>query len=101
MTTLTFVRWCTAYAVYRDGELVHWGGSGDWSLLGALGYRCRELPEIPTHGIPLEYDRDAQGRWVPPRLPADLEAQQAAVAARKKRERVEELRRELARLEGT
>jgi hypothetical protein len=100
MGTLTFVGWYTKEAVYHDGRLVYFDHkAGHWGVLQALGYECVRGEEVPTHQIPPELDKDPKtGYWAPPREPATLEAQQAAVRERLRREKVAYYEAELARL---
>lgn len=100
--TLTFVRWYCKKAVYLDGRLVLFGEiNADWSLLQVLGFECADGGEVPTHQIPPEYDLAPNGWWEPPECLEVLERQQATVKERLRREEIERLRAELARLEGT
>lgn len=101
MSVLTFVAWYCKEAVYLGDRFIYFGEpTVHWGVLRALGYECRRLEEIPTHDIPMEFDRDANGWWKPPESLATLARQQQEYKQRRRHENIALLRRELAELEG-
>jgi NTP pyrophosphatase (non-canonical NTP hydrolase) len=98
---LVFVRWYSRTAVYWGGALTFYGdlsGSGNWNLLNAIGYKCSQLKEIPTHNIPPEFDRDENKRWKPPATLGELRKQFDAYNKRAREEKIASLKEELAQL---
>ncbi len=100
MKKLTFFHWYCHHAVYLDGELIWFGEwGGNFTFLRALGYECSNGPEVPTHNIPPEFDRDPKnGWWKPPQKLETLAAQFDKYNVRLKKERIADLEGELIRL---
>lgn len=100
MKTLTFHHRYLWDAVYLDDTLVYWGESVVRStlLLNALGYHVIHGIEIPTHNLPPEFSGWTADKH-PPKSLSVLQKQIAAWKERERREKIEQLRRELERLE--
>jgi NTP pyrophosphatase (non-canonical NTP hydrolase) len=98
---LTYYKWYTRSAVYRDGWLIFYGEyRADYTLLTSLGYTCMEGGTIPSVPLPKEFDRDVLGGWVPPPAEAVLRKQLDAYNCRERDDELKSLRDRLAQLEA-
>lgn len=101
MKKLVVVDRYTYRAVYMEGILLEFGKSMWIStlLLNKLGYEVEIMAELPTHNLPREFDKDANGHWQPPQELTVLKCQLVRWKQRQRQEQIAALKDELKRLE--
>lgn len=105
MAKLTIIPWSFYYAVYRDGDLVHFGERArDYlKLLQDLGFEVEHRPELMVnHGAPdFSWGKAGGGfLWRPPFSLTDFDRQLKAYQERRRLEELEYHKRRVAELEA-